>query len=77
MKGPKGEEPQSKVNFYESITWYHIVESMKKLTVTTAENWHLHLLHRIIESLRLEKALKIIESNHKPNTAKSTTKPCP
>jgi len=33
--------------------------------------------HRIIESSRLEKTFKIIESNHKPNIAKSTTKPCP
>ena len=32
---------------------------------------------RIIESFRLEKTLKITESNQKPNTAKSTTKPCP
>ena len=29
------------------------------------------------ESFRLEKTLKIINSNHKPNTAKSTTNPCP
>jgi len=29
------------------------------------------------ESFRLESTLKIIKSNHKPNTAKSTTKPCP
>jgi len=33
--------------------------------------------HRLMESFRLEKTLKIIKSNHKPNTAKSTTKPCP
>ena len=33
--------------------------------------------HRIIEAFRLEKTLKIIESNHKPNTAKSTAKPGP
>jgi len=33
--------------------------------------------HRIIESFMLEKILKIIKSNHKPNTVKSTTKPCP
>ena len=32
---------------------------------------------KVIESFRLEKTLKIIESNCKPNTAKSTTKPCP
>ena len=32
---------------------------------------------RIIGSFRLEKTLKSIESNHKPNTAKSTTKSCP
>jgi len=31
----------------------------------------------IIESFRLEKTVKIIESNCKPNTVKSTTKPCP
>lgn len=30
-----------------------------------------------IESLRLEKAAKIIESNCYPNTAKLTSKPCP
>ena len=29
--------------------------------------------HRITESFRLEKTLKTIESNHKPNAAKSTT----
>ena len=29
--------------------------------------------HRVIESFRLEKTLKIIESNRKPNTAKFTT----
>ncbi|KAK4821524.1 hypothetical protein QYF61_021927 [Mycteria americana] len=29
--------------------------------------------HRITESYRLEKTFKIIESNHKPNTAKTTT----
>ena len=34
------------------------------------------LVYRIIESFRLEKTFKIIESNHKPNTARSTTKPC-
>ena len=33
--------------------------------------------HRFIESFRLERTFKIIESNRKPNTAKSTTKPCP
>ena len=27
--------------------------------------------------LGLEKSFKITKSNHKPNTAKSTTKPCP
>ncbi|KAK4810481.1 hypothetical protein QYF61_004261 [Mycteria americana] len=32
--------------------------------------------HRITESYRLEKTFKIIESNHKPNTAKTTTTPC-
>jgi len=32
---------------------------------------------RITESFKLEKTFKTIESNHKPNTAKSTTKPCP
>jgi len=32
---------------------------------------------RIIQSLRLEKTLKIIKFNHKPNTAKSITTPCP
>ncbi|KAK4818965.1 hypothetical protein QYF61_022632 [Mycteria americana] len=31
----------------------------------------------ITESYRLEKTFKIIESNRKPNTAKTTTKPCP
>jgi len=34
-------------------------------------------LHRIVESFRLEKTFKIIESNHKLNTAKFTTEPCP
>jgi len=29
--------------------------------------------HRIVESCRLEKTF---ESSHKPNTTKSTTKPC-
>ena len=33
--------------------------------------------HRITESFRLEKTLKIIKSNSEPNTANSTTKPCP
>jgi len=33
--------------------------------------------YRIIESFRLERTFKITESNHKPNTVKSTTKPCP
>ncbi|KAK4821643.1 hypothetical protein QYF61_026110 [Mycteria americana] len=32
---------------------------------------------RITESYRLEKTFKIIESNHKPNTTKPTTTPCP
>jgi len=32
---------------------------------------------RIIESFRLEKTLKVIESNCKCNAAKSTTRPCP
>jgi len=32
---------------------------------------------RTIESFRLEKTFKIIESNCKPNTANSTTKLCP
>jgi len=35
------------------------------------------LNHRIIELFSLEKTSKIIEFNHKNNTAKSTTKPCP
>jgi len=34
-------------------------------------------LSTTIESFRLEKTFKIIEPNCKPNTAKSTTKPCP
>ncbi|KAK4831476.1 hypothetical protein QYF61_017724 [Mycteria americana] len=33
--------------------------------------------HRITESYRLEKTFKIIESNRKPNTTKTTTIPCP
>jgi len=33
--------------------------------------------HRIIEWFRLEETFKITESNHKPNTVNSTTKPCP
>jgi len=33
--------------------------------------------HKTTESFRLQKTLKIMHSNHKPNTAKSTTKPCP
>jgi len=33
--------------------------------------------HRIIELFMLEKTFKIMESNHKPTTAKFTTKPCP
>ncbi|KAK4828697.1 hypothetical protein QYF61_000535 [Mycteria americana] len=33
--------------------------------------------HRITESHRLEKTFKIIESNRKPNTTKTTTTPCP
>ncbi|KAK4828785.1 hypothetical protein QYF61_000842 [Mycteria americana] len=36
-----------------------------------------HKNHRIRESYRLEKTFKIIESNRKPNTAKTTTTPCP
>ena len=32
---------------------------------------------RIIEAFRLGKTLKIVESNRKPNTAKSTAKPRP
>ncbi|KAK4813832.1 hypothetical protein QYF61_001836 [Mycteria americana] len=32
---------------------------------------------RITESYVLEKTFKIIESNHKPNTTKTTTIPCP
>ncbi|KAK4829813.1 hypothetical protein QYF61_006650, partial [Mycteria americana] len=43
--------------------------------------WHQRFLsltnHRITESYRLEKTFKIIESNHKPNTTKTTTTPCP
>ena len=31
----------------------------------------------MMESFRLEKIFNIIESNSKPNTAKSNTKPCP
>ena len=31
---------------------------------------------RIRQSFRMEKTFKVIESNHKPHTAKSTTKPC-
>jgi len=31
--------------------------------------------HRITESCRVEKTFKTIESNHKPNAAKPTTKP--
>lgn len=33
--------------------------------------------YRIIESFKLEKVLEVIESNHKPYTVKSITKPCP
>lgn len=29
-----------------------------------------------MELIRLEKAFKIIESHHEPNTANSTTEPC-
>ncbi|KAK4807135.1 hypothetical protein QYF61_018476 [Mycteria americana] len=35
------------------------------------------LPQQILESHRLEKTFKIIESNRKPNTAKTTTIPCP
>jgi len=35
------------------------------------------LTHRITESFRLERTFKIVEFIHKPNTPKSTTKPCP
>ncbi|KAK4826573.1 hypothetical protein QYF61_010208 [Mycteria americana] len=39
---------------------------------------HLNLERALItESYRLEKTLKIIESNRKPNTTKTTTIPCP
>ena len=31
---------------------------------------------RIRQSFRMEKTFKVIESNHKPHTAKSSTKPC-
>ena len=34
-------------------------------------------LSLFVESFRLEKTLKIIESNCKPSTAKSATKSCP
>lgn len=30
-----------------------------------------------MESFTLKKTLKILKSNHKPNTAKSIAKPCP
>ncbi|KAK4829700.1 hypothetical protein QYF61_006075 [Mycteria americana] len=36
-----------------------------------------HLNGGITESYRLEKTFKIIESNRKPNTTKTTTIPCP
>lgn len=32
--------------------------------------------YRIIELFMLERIFKIIEVNHQPNSAKSTTKPC-
>jgi len=44
--------------------------------VTWADASRLERDLSIRESFRLEKTLKIIESNRKPNTAKSTTKPC-
>ncbi|KAK4815856.1 hypothetical protein QYF61_009024 [Mycteria americana] len=45
----------------------------KFFTMRTISHWN---NHRITESYRLEKTFKIIESNHKPNTAKTTTTPC-
>ena len=47
--------------------WWHSWQNNVSLTKSPIFN------HRIIESFRLEKTLKIIKSNYKANTAKSTT----
>lgn len=49
---------------------------------TTFTGWQLNILsiftfHRIIESTRLQKTLKIIKPSHQPSSTKSTTKSCP
>ncbi|KAK4831484.1 hypothetical protein QYF61_017985 [Mycteria americana] len=57
--------------------WKAAVWSPLRQVVETAEGDGESQNHRITESYRLEKTFKIIKSNHKPNTTKTTTTPCP
>ncbi|KAK4828690.1 LOW QUALITY PROTEIN: hypothetical protein QYF61_000528 [Mycteria americana] len=52
-------------------------EEVRKRGMLIEEDRKVFLFYRIIESFRLEKTFKIIESNRKPNTTKTTTTPCP
>ena len=57
----------------QAVWWKHV----GLFLVVSCKECELYANYRIIESFRLEKNFKITESNHKPNTAKSTTKQCP
>jgi len=56
------------VFFYQEALFLFFLSTFSKEVSTNC---------KIIELFRSEKTLKIIKSNRKPSTAKSTTKPCP
>ncbi|KAK4829728.1 hypothetical protein QYF61_006189 [Mycteria americana] len=64
--------PQRSLWFKRKESCYQLLSFAIRLsgpsTETATNHWH---NHRITESYRLEKTFKIIESNHKPNTAKN------
>jgi len=80
------------MSFSNNIFYLHITNSkifpihhncIVRYTLLSTDSDALGVVHpssnscpKIVESFRLEKFFKIIKSNHKPNTAKSTTKPC-
>jgi len=75
-----GEQETSPHRSHREVVWpkssYSSHQSNKlsnERIIPPSHTWN----HRIIEPFRLEKTSKISESNHKPNTDKSTTKPCP